>query len=141
MTEVTYREANRRYSRSYSSLLTLYAVACLGGALYIKHGMPPLWLVALIAVITAAPIAAMFVALGRLLNETDEYMRKIRTEALLSAGMITFSLTVMWSFFELYGVVPQLRYFPSMMFVTPAFLIFYGIAFQMKRGHAVESGR
>jgi len=131
---VTYREANRRYQRAFWLLRALYAVACLGGALLIKKvvGAEPL-VVAGIAVATAAPIAGIFWLIGRLLRETDEYMRKLQTEALLSGGMITLSLVVMWSFFELYGVVPQQRYFPATMFVAPAFFVFYGISFAIRR--------
>ena len=128
MAQVTYREANRRYNQAYWPLMGLYAVACIGGALLVKE-KPPEWAVASIAVLTAAPIAAVFWVLGRLLNETDEYTRKLHTGALLTGGAITFSLVTAWGFLELYGVVPHLRYFPATLFVWPAFFVFYGIAF------------
>src|SRR5215472_6213953 len=124
--QITYREANRRYRRAYWPMITLYAVACIGGALIIKQN-PPMWAVATIAIITAAPIIGVFWLMRRLLAETDEYTRKLHTEALLTGGGLTFSLTVVWSFFELYGVVPQDRYFPATLFIVPIFLGLYGL--------------
>lgn len=133
MAQVTYREANRRYNRAYWPVIGLYAVTCIGGALLIKHGSPPEWAVAAIAILTAAPIVVLFWLLRRLLNETDEYTRKLQTEALLTGGGVTLSLVTLWSFLELYGVVPQFRYFPATMFVTPAFLMIYGLSFSLSR--------
>jgi len=46
----------------------------------------------------------------------------------LTGGGITLSLAVIWSFLELYQVVPRPAFFPSMMMVGPAFFFFYGLA-------------
>jgi hypothetical protein len=130
--QITYREANRRYRRAFWPVILLYAVACIGGALLVKQN-PPMWAVATIAMVTALPIMGLFLLMRRLLNETDEYTRKLHTDALLTAGGIVFSLMVAWSFLVLYGVVHEDRYFPSTMFLTPAFLALYGFLFARAR--------
>ena len=135
--QITYREANRRYRRAYWPVVFLYAAAAIGGALLVKQN-PPMWAIATIAVVTALPIMGLFWLIRRLLNETDEYTRKMHTDALLTGGAITLSVTIVWSFFELYGVVPQERYFPATMFVVPAFLTFYGVSFALARARNNE---
>ena len=115
-----------------------YAVVCIGGALLVKQN-PPMWAVATIAVVTALPIIGVFLLMRRLLAETDEYTRKLHTDALLNGGGITFSLTVVWSFFELYGVVPQDRYFPATLFIVPIFLGLYGLTLAVTRVKNEES--
>jgi len=136
--QITYREANRRYRRAYWPVIFVYAAAAIGGALLVKQN-PPMWAIATIAVVTALPVMALFWLMRRLLNETDEYTRKLHIDALLTGGAITFSLAVVWSFLELYGVVAQDRYFPATMFVAPAFLTFYGISFSLARSRNNES--
>ena len=135
--QITYREANRRYRRAYWPVVLLYAAAAIGGALLVKQS-PPMWAVATIAIVTALPIMGLFWLMRRLLNETDEYTRKLHTDALLTGGGITFSLTVVWSFLVLYGVVQEDRYFPSTMFITPAFLVLYGASFARARARNDE---
>src|SRR5215831_4293711 len=93
--QISYREANRRYYRAYWPVILLYAAASIGGALIVKQN-PPMWAVAAIAVVTAAPIMALFWLMRRLLAETDEYTRKLQTDALLTGGAITFSLAAVW---------------------------------------------
>ncbi len=129
---VTYREANRRYRRAYWPVIVVYAAAAIGGALLVKQN-PPMWAIATIAVVTALPVMGLFWLMRRLLAETDEYTRKLHTDAMLTSGGIVFSLTVVWSFFVLYGVVQEDRYFPSTMFLTPAFLALYGFLFARAR--------
>ncbi len=141
MAQVTFREANRRYRRSYWPLIALYGVVCLGGAFLIKATDAPRWLAAVVAILTVAPLAGIFWLVARLLRETDEYTRKIQTEALLTGGAITLTLTGVWSFFELYGVVPEIRFVPPMMMVWPGFFLFYGLAFrigQLRRGQSIS---
>jgi hypothetical protein len=136
--QITYREANRRYRRAFWPVILFYAVACIGGALLVKQN-PPTWAVATIAMVTALPIMGVFWLMRRLLNETDEYTRKLHIDALLTAGGIIFSFTMLWSFLVLYGVVQENRYFPSTMFLTPAFLAIYGFLFARTRARNDES--
>jgi cytochrome bd-type quinol oxidase subunit 2 len=138
MPDVTFREANRRYKRAYWPVMIFYALFCFAGAAaYAFMDDPPKWIVGLIAIITGAPIAGVLWLMGRFLRETDEYTRHLQTQALLSGGGITVSVAAVWSFLELYEVVPRFEQFPSMMMVAPAFFLFYGASYyvqQRRRG-------
>ena len=130
MSPFTFKQANRRYLQLFVPVMIFYSAACFAGPAMIAafHFKPPVWVVALVAILSGAPIACVFWLLGRFVKETDEYTRAIQTEALLTGGGITLSLAVIWSFLELYQVVPRLPFFPSMMMVGPAFFFFYGLA-------------
>src|SRR5216684_4811818 len=119
MMKITFKDANRRYRRLSVPLMIFYSVFCFVGPAMLAMGHPPKWALGLVAVVTGAPIAALFWQMGRLLRETDEYMRKIQVDALLSGGAITLSVAVIWSFLELYQVVPRAKFFPSMMMIGP----------------------
>ncbi len=136
MTEVTFREANKRYRRRVLPMMAFYVfLCCVGPVAMVLTGGPaegPTWVMAFIAILTATPIAVVFWVLGRYLRETDEYTRAWQTEALLTGGGITLSLAVIWSFLELYHVVPRPEFFPSMMMVGPTFFLFYGLSAAVK---------
>ena len=89
---------------------------------------------------TAAPAAATVWLLARFVRETDEYTRKIQTEAMLSGGAITLSVAAVWGFLELYGVIPPMTDFPVAMVLWTAFFFFYGASFfvqQLRRGESL----
>ena len=130
MPQVTYKQAQRRYLWAFAPVMVFYCVFCFAGPeLLAALDEPPKWLVALVAVVTAAPIAIVFWLIGRHLRETDEYTRKIQTDAMLGGGGIALSAAAVWGFLELFDVVPRPEHFPSMMMVAPAFFAGWGIAF------------
>jgi hypothetical protein len=143
MSEITFRDANRRFKRLYWPLIAIYVVLCVGGAFLVGamgNQSEPL-LRAGVAALTAAPIAGVFWVMGRFLRETDEYTRKIQTEAMLTGGAITLSLAFLWALIVLYRVFPGLGRFPAMMMVTPAFFVFYGLsAFARRLMHGEDAG-
>jgi hypothetical protein len=109
----------------------------LGPVLLAWMGAPSKWAVAVVAVISGAPIIIVFWLLGRFLRETDEYVRKVQTDALLGGGAVTLSICVIWGFLELYlglfGVTSQHSSFPAVLMVGPAFFFFYGLSFIWQR--------
>jgi hypothetical protein len=127
----TYKQANRRYRRVFLPVMAVYAALTFVGPLVMVAfaGQPPGWLMAMISVVTGAPIAIVFWLMMRYLRETDEYTRAIQIEALLTGASLTFSLAVIWGFLELYRVIPRSEFFSSMLMVGPAFFFFYGMAF------------
>lgn len=134
MTGYNFKQANRRYRRVFIPVMIAYSVLCIATPfLFALMSPPPKWLLGAAAVLTASPIAMVFWLLGRFLKETDEYMRQVQTQAMLTGGAITLSLAVAWSFLELYQVVPRPRFFPSMMMVGPAFFFFYGLSFAVQK--------
>ncbi len=66
------------------------------------------------------------------MKETDEYTRKIQIDAMLVAGGVTLSVAVIWGFLELYQVIPQLEFLPSIMMVGPMFFAAWGIAYAIQ---------
>jgi hypothetical protein len=128
MAAVTFREANRRYINLFVPTMTFYGVACFAGpALLDALDGPPKWTSALVAVVTAAPMAVVFWLIARLLKETDEYTRKLQADNMLVGGAITLSAAMLWGFLELYGVLPQVSRLPATMMVAPAFFASFGL--------------
>jgi hypothetical protein len=143
MPEVTYRGANSRYRRLFFPVMLFYVVFCFvgPGVMFAFKGHPPMWAMAVISVISGAPIAGVFWLMGRYLRETDEFTRKIQLDALLPGASITLSLAVIWGFLELYQVAPRAKIFSPMMLVGPAFFFFYGITFMIQHLLRGESCR
>ncbi len=126
MTDVTYKEANRRYRRMFLPVMAVYVVACFAGPLALNvMGDPPDWVMAGIAVFTALPIAAVFWLKGRWLLETDEYTRARQVEAMLVGGGVTVCFAIIWGFLELFELVPNLWTF----LIGPIYFASYGLAF------------
>lgn len=135
MEDITFKGANRRYRRLFFPVMAFYVVFCFVGPLVmvVYRGEPPVWLMAIVSIISGAPIAVVFWLIGRYLRETDEFTRKIQIDALLPGAGITLSLAVIWGFLELYQVVPRFKIFTPMMMVGPAFFFFYGVTFTIQR--------
>lgn len=145
MSEITFRGANRRYRRMFFPVMAFYVVFCFVGPMLMVayRGEPPTWLMALVSIISGAPIAIVFWLMFRYLRETDEFTRQIQIDALLPGAGITFSLAVIWGFLELYQVIPRFRIFTPMMMVGPAFFFFYGATFAVQRllrGESLRDG-
>lgn len=143
MENVTYKGANRRYRRLFVPVMAFYVVFCFVGPLVMAayKGHPPTWLMAIVAVISGAPIAIVFWLMGRYLRETDEFTRQVQLDALVPATGITLSLAVVWGFLELYLVMPRAKIFTPMIMVGPTFFFFYGVIFTLQRVLRGESLR
>ncbi len=143
MAETSFREAARRYRRLFWPAMISYAVICIGGATLLKAlDQPAPWVSAIVALATAIPAVASVWLLARFVRETDEYTRKIQTDAMLSGGAIMLSLAVVWGILELYGVIPPMQDFPVVLMMWPAFFFFYSASFvvqQMRRGETLLS--
>ena len=135
MPRFTYQQAQRRYRWTFVPVMVFYSIFCFVGPELIKGAghPPPKWALAAVAVVTGAPIAIVFWLIARQLGETDEYTRKIQIDAMLTGGAITLSAAVVWGFLELFGAVPRLARFPSMMMVGPIFFATGGLAYAYQR--------
>ena len=113
--------ANKRYFRGFMITIIIYAVIVFAGPLAIGFiDNPPKWMFALLAVLSAAPAAYIFVLIGRFLKETDEYTRQRLASAMVIAGGVTFSFCFLWGFLELYEVAPHFWTFltPPLFFAS-----------------------
>lgn len=142
MAELGFREAARRYRRLFWPMMVLYVVLCIGGALIHKSmDQPAPWLSAILALLGAAPVVAVFWLLARFIRETDEYTRMIQTSAMLSGGFIVFSVSIVWGFLELYDAISPMTGFPAILLAAPGFLFAYGISFlvqSLRRGETLR---
>lgn len=130
MPSITFKEAQRRYQKAFAPVMVFYVIFCFAGPMLLNAMIePPLWVVSLVAIITALPIAGVFLLVVRLLRETDEYTRKVQTDAMLTGGAITLSLTTMWAFLELFDVAPKHEDFSFMLLVTPLFFGMWGLVY------------
>ena len=130
MPSITFKDAQRRYQKAFVPVMLFYVMFCFAGPMLLNAMIdPPLLVVSLVAIITALPIAGVFLLVVRLLRETDEYTRKIQTDAILVGGAITLSATVIWAFLELFEVIPRYENFSSMMLVAPLFFGTWGLAY------------
>lgn len=124
MAKVTYRQANKRYRALFVPLIVVYVGLCFGGPYLLDRvADPAVWLRAAVALVSAAPIAFVFVAIWRYLGETDEFTRHEQTASLAAGGMITAGIATAWGFLELYNVAPSLWTF----LLGPTFFASYGL--------------
>jgi len=136
MPSITFKDAQRRYQKAFAPVMVFYVIFCFAGPVLLQSMLePPLWVVSLVAIMTALPIAGVFLLVIRLLRETDEYTRKVQTDAILVGGAITLSVTVMWAFLELFEAVPRHDNFPSMILVAPLFFAMWGLAYVFQARH------
>ena len=144
MKKVSFREASRRYMRVFITVMVFYGIVCFAGPFYLASlEAPPTWMYATMAVTNALPLLVVFWVMARFLKETDEYTRKNQAEALLTGGAITLSITFIWSFLELYQVVPRWEHLSVTMLVVPVFFACYGLAAlyqSRKRGDSLSCG-
>ncbi|MDZ4761929.1 MAG: hypothetical protein SGJ21_12755 [Alphaproteobacteria bacterium] len=130
MPEITFKQANRRYRRMFWPVIGVYTAICFAGPLYLKTlAEPPQWLVAGVALASAAPLVLVFWLMSRLLRETDEYTRAMQTQAMLAGGGATLSFAGVWGFLELFEVVPHLWPF----LLVPMFFFAYGAVYCARR--------
>jgi hypothetical protein len=135
MPKITFKESNRRYLRAFVPVMVFYSIFCFAGpALLERAGDPPKALVVTVALLSAAPLVAVFWLMGRLLRETDEYTRLIQSRAMLAGGGFTLSLAGAWGFLEHFDVVPHLWSF----LLIPLFFASYGAAMVL---HQFRTGK
>jgi hypothetical protein len=113
-----------RLFREMFSVGLVYVAAVLGSSLVIKGFDPPQWVAALLAI---APIAPALLALNvqlRYMRATDEFERRLQSEAVLIAAAVVAFTTLA------YGQLEDLAGFPdiSLMFVLPALWIVWSAA-------------
>jgi len=131
MTDIGYKEANRRYLRIFWPLMAFYVLACIGGAALLNRlEEPSEFLRVLVAVVTVAPVAVVLWAMWRQTHETDEFVRKTQLEAMALAGMVTAGLAGIIGFLQFFDVVPEFGSF----YALPCFFLVFGLAKWLRGG-------
>ncbi len=127
MTNTTERTRNRAAVRLFREMFTVglvYVGAVFASSMVIKNFDLPQWADALLAIAPIAPALLMLNVQLRYMRATDEFERRVQSEAVLIGAAVTAFVTLA------YGQLEDLAGFPdiSMMFVFPALCIFWSIA-------------
>ncbi len=127
MTTDTERARERATVRLFSEMLgvgLVYVAAVFGSSMAIKFFDPPQWVSALLAVAPIAPAVLMLSVQLRYMRATDEFERRVSSEAVvIAAAVIAFGTLA-------YGQLEDLAGFPdiSFMFVFPVFCVVWSVA-------------
>jgi len=127
MTAGTERARDRAAVRLFREMLgvgIVYVAAIFASSYAIEHFEMPQWVAALLAFAPIAPALLMLSVQLRYMRATDEFERRLQSEAVLIAAAVTAFATLA------YGQLEDLAGFPdiSLMFVMPALCIVWSIA-------------
>ena len=125
--EMYARPAGKRYLRALWPIMIGYSLTLFASIWFIKRGVESVPLRALVAVLPAIPLALMMGAALRYLREVDELQRRIETEAIGIASLLTSLL-----YFGA-GLLQKAKVFEvdagvAMIWVFPLLAAIYGIA-------------
>ena len=127
MTTETERARERAAVRLFREMFAvgiIYVGAVFAAGVAINKFNPPPWGAALLAIAPIAPALLMLGVQLRYMRATDEFERRMQSEAVLIGAAATAFVTLA------YGQLEDLADFPhiSLMFVMPAMCIFWSIA-------------
>lgn len=120
---MTPKKASQRYTKAFVPITILYVISCFAIPAIIEIAAPPKLIVYVLAIIPAFLVFGWIWSMGRLIRETDEFIRKVYVEQLLYALMLTMGVTTTWGFLEFFADVPSLPIF----FALPIFFFFFGM--------------
>ena len=125
--EMYAQPAGKRYLRALWPIMIGYSLTLFASIWFIKRGVESVPLRALVAVLPAIPLALMMGAALRYLREVDELQRRIETEAIGIASLLTSLL-----YFGA-GLLQKAKVFEvdagvAMIWVFPLLAAIYGIA-------------
>ena len=131
MTKITYKESNRRFVMHMAPLIVAYIAAVVIGPFVVAmfDSRPPV-LLATVAIISAAPLIAVFWLMLRYFDNTDEYVRLRQLKAFAEGSVLTLSVIIVLGFLQIYEVVPPI----NVLFFGLAFFGFYGICYFSRNG-------
>jgi hypothetical protein len=122
--------AINRYNWRVGIAMTIYVVAILGSVAAINAYDPVPLVRGLLAVITAAPVVAVFVALGAyLIEEGDEYQRMLMVRQMLIGTGLAMAFCTVWGFLESFKVAGHL----PLYFAAIAWFGAFGVARLVRR--------
>ncbi len=119
--------ASRRYQRAIWPAMIAYALLLSASLWWIRNGIEPLALRALVALLPVVPLLFFLRALLRYLREIDELQRRIETEAIGIASLLVSMLYFAGGLLEKAKVV-GFDAGAAMIWVFPLLCASYGIA-------------
>ena len=123
MAQVGFNAARKRYHRLFWPAMAVYVAIVIGGAAFVEEGVTPVWITAMVAVATAAPVAVCLWAMVRWMEETDEYNRIKHLRAFARGSALVAAGVFVIGFLQLFEVIDTFEVF----WIGPAFFIAYGL--------------
>jgi hypothetical protein len=108
MTDVT--RPRRVYTFSVAGWMVLYLVLLFGVVIAERQGLlPPGPIRYALALAPAVPVIGIIFAVGRLMRDSDEYVRALMAHRIVVASGVTFALTTAWGFLEALADAPHIE--------------------------------
>ena len=106
--------AGRAYLRRMPPLTIAYVAALLAAIYAYEEYRPHGLALAVLALLPALPIVGFIWAMARfLIDESDEYQRRMMAQRALIATAFTLVVTTIWGFLELFKAVPHVPVFAA----------------------------
>lgn len=100
--------ATKRYNRAVIVLSIAYVALLFAAQIAIDHGGLSGPAAYVVAVLPALPIIGLFAAIGRyLVEESDEYLRRLGVRQALVATGFALSIATAWGFLESFELAPH----------------------------------
>ena len=130
-------QATRRYMKIFIPAMALYLIGVLGISWADNNSYLPPWSIYVLTIIPIFAIFAWMWAQWRYVNELDEYLKKLQTEAMMIGLMTITAVASGWGLMELMTDVPRIPVF----FAGPGFYLIYGIAYAVLAKRAGVKGK
>ncbi|WP_026147954.1 hypothetical protein [Robiginitomaculum antarcticum] len=118
------KQAYSRYMRVFVPAMTIYAISVFTAVYLIKNEIlasPQSYIVALIPGLAAM---TFMWAHFRFIRETDEFHRKVQTEAMMIGIAALMAVAMTWGMMSMFTDFPELPFF----YAIPIFYASYGVA-------------
>ena len=128
MTDIT--RPGRTYTITVAGWMILYVVLLVGVIYGVRQGTVPEGpLRYALALLPAIPVAGVMFAVGKLMRDSDEYVRALMAVRFITAAGITFTLATAWGFLEAIAGAPHIELY----WVFVAFWIVYPLCTALVR--------
>jgi hypothetical protein len=118
-------------------MIAAYAAAVFAAPWLIEATSAKGALLVVLAALPAAPIAGVFLVIGRYIAAADEYVRARHVKAMLLGGALLLSGLTAWDFLRVYAGAPP----PGPFVAGPGFFALFGIAQGLIIGFEALTGR
>lgn len=118
------KNAYRRYISVFAPAMITYTISVFGAVYLIKNEILASPLPYVVAVIPGVAAMVFMWAHFRFIRETDEFHRKIQTEAMMWGIGALMSVAMTWGMISMFTDFPELPFF----YAIPIFYASYGVA-------------
>lgn len=113
-----------RFTRIYTPAVLLFLFCNALAGPFLVRKTEALWPHMALACLSALSVLIGAWAMKTVLSDTDEYIRKLTTDALLIAAALTLTLTSAYGYLMSYSAAPSV----SLIYIVPVFVAFFAVA-------------